>query len=119
MIHQPTIEAAPLTVMEARRRDLRIQREHEETARIKALGEALVYLAEVRNCAKSPFDKTLLWAEFHAAKAAKAYYGEDINDAFEIACDELGVDENGDPVSDPDDYDDFARTPVRSTEGVG
>lgn len=108
-----------ITPIEAHRRAQRIAREAAEVAKIKALGDAMVHLAEVRGSAKSPFDKSLLWAEFHAAKAAKAYYGEDVNDAFQIACDELSVDEDGEPVTDPDDYDEFSRGHRRSTWGMG
>ncbi|MEM9085336.1 MAG: hypothetical protein AAGB23_05385 [Pseudomonadota bacterium] len=107
-----------ITPLEAHRRAKALERELITTRRIKELGEALVHLAEVRNASKSPLDKTQLWAEFYAAKAAKAYYGEDVDDWFQIACENLNVDEDGEPVTDPDDYDEFARSHRQSVWGM-
>lgn len=113
------------TVLEAHRRVKRLQEELNASFKIKALAEAATHLAAIRLEADlkgqplHPLSQKLLWAEWHFTKALADHHGEDIDNAFQTACENLNVDEDGEPVTDPDDYDEFTRSHRQSVWGMG
>lgn len=86
-----------------------------ETQRIADIGAAMTHLANVRRMNLKPMNRALLWAEWEAYKALKAWDGDGVyDDAFNDICLALGVDEEGEDVPpDPADYGDYLYEQMR------
>jgi hypothetical protein len=91
------------------------ERNAKEAAALADLGAAAVNLANIRRLNLKPMHQTTLWAEFEFAKALKAWDGDGLfDDMFSEACDNLGVDEEGEEVpADPADYGDYLYEQMR------
>lgn len=78
----------------------RLEREARELAQHEALHEALGHLIAMKRLKLKPANANLLWAEWHYAKALHDIYSDDSTRAqLECACDNLGVDEEGNEVA--------------------
>jgi topoisomerase IA-like protein len=91
------------------------ERNAKEAAALTALSEAAASLANIRRLNLKPMHQTALWAEWEFAKALKAWDGDGLfDDMFAEACDNLGVDEEGEEVpADPADYGDYLYEQMR------
>lgn len=79
----------------------RAELEAREVAALQALGAAASHLANMRRMKLKPMNQNLLWAEWEFAKALKEWDGDGLFDEmFSEACDNLGVDEEGEDVPD-------------------
>jgi hypothetical protein len=98
---------APLTPEQRAAREA--ERNAKEAAALADLGAAAVNLANIRRLNLKPMHTTTLWAEWEFAKALKAWDGDGLfDDMFSEACDNLGVDEEGEDVPpNRDDYGDY------------
>lgn len=90
---------APATITEANVRARIMAREARETSQLEAISEALSDLIGLRRLNLSPMNKNLLWAEWRYYKALNAWgASNDTDEWFAQACDELGVDADGEPA---------------------
>jgi hypothetical protein len=90
---------APLTPEQRAAREA--ERNAKEAAVLADLGAAAVNLANIRRLNLKPMHTTTLWAEWEFAKALKAWDGDGLfDDMFSEACDNLGVDEEGEFPAD-------------------
>lgn len=72
-----------------------------ELQKLIDLQTALDRLVTVKGYGLKPMNSTLLWAEWHFRKADLALNGgEDCADAFQAACDNLDVNEDGNPTDE-------------------
>jgi len=63
---------------------------------ISEIASTALKLASILNHDPSPMSPNLLWAEWHFAKAQHDYYQDDLTrKEFQVACDNLNVDEDG------------------------
>ena len=74
-------------------------REARETVQLEALHEALGHLIAARKSARSMYDNKVLVGDWHFAKALHDLFADDCSArALQEACDNLGIDENGDEL---------------------